>query len=85
MDILIMLLVGAFTGWIGSFVFPGNGLGIFGNIVAGLVGSVITYWAFGALGVSLGTGIIPAVLTGILGAIIFIAIVNLLYGARTPS
>ena len=83
MDILIMLLVGALAGWTGSKIFSGSGLGWFGNITTGLVGSVIGYWFFAFIGVSLGTGFLPSLLTGTLGAITFLSIVNLLIGTKS--
>lgn len=82
MEIIVMLLIGAIAGWLGSMIFTGGGLGLFGNIVVGIVGSVIGYWLLGELGVSFGTGVIAAILTGALGAIVILAIVNLLFNAR---
>lgn len=78
-----MLLIGALTGWIGSIVFSESGLGLFGNIVTGLVGSVIGYCFFEFIGVSLGTGLLPSVLTGTLGSIIALSCINLWIGARS--
>ena len=83
MEIILMLLIGAIAGWLGSMIFTGGGLGLLGNIVVGIVGSVIGYWLLGELGVSFGTGAIAAILTGALGAIVILAIVNLLFRART--
>lgn len=77
-----MLLIGAIAGWLGSVIFSGGGLGLLGNIVVGIVGSIIGYWLLGELGVSFGTGVIAAILTGALGAIVILAIVNLLFNAR---
>ena len=82
MEILLMLLIGAIAGWLGSVIFSGGGLGLLGNIVVGIVGSIIGYWLLGELGVSFGTGVIAAILTGALGAIVILAIVNLLFNAR---
>ena len=83
MEIVIMLLIGAIAGWLGSMIFQGGGLGLLGNIIVGIVGSVIGYWLLGELGVSFGTGIVAAILTGALGAIVILAIVNLLFSARS--
>jgi uncharacterized membrane protein YeaQ/YmgE (transglycosylase-associated protein family) len=82
MDILVILLVGALAGWLGSMIFTGGGLGLLGNIIVGILGSFVGYWLLGQLGVSFGTGIIAAILTGALGAIVILAIVNLLFGSR---
>ena len=85
MEIVIMLLIGAIAGWLGSMIFSGGGLGLLGNIIVGILGSVIGYWLLGEMGVSLGTGVIAAILTGAIGAIVILAIVNLLFSARAHT
>ncbi len=82
MDILLVLLIGAIAGWLGSMIFTGGGLGLLGNIVVGIIGSFVGYWLLGELGISFGTGIVAAILTGALGAIVVLAIVNLIFNAR---
>lgn len=82
MEILMILIIGAVAGWLGSMIFTGGGLGLLGNIVVGIIGSFVGYWLLGELGVSFGTGVIAAILTGALGAIVILAIVNLLFNAR---
>lgn len=82
MEILVILLIGAVAGWLGSMIFTGGGLGLLGNIIVGILGSFVGYWLLGRLGVSFGTGIVAAILTGALGAIVILAIVNLLFGSR---
>ena len=82
MEIVVILLIGAAAGWLGSMIFKGSGLGLIGNIVVGIIGSVLGYWVLGKFGVSLGEGWIGAILTGALGAIIILAILNLIFGRR---
>jgi uncharacterized membrane protein YeaQ/YmgE (transglycosylase-associated protein family) len=48
----------------------------------GIIGGFIGYWVLGQFGTSLGSGIIPQILTGALGAIILLAIVNLFTRGR---
>ena len=82
MELLATLLIGALAGWLGAVIFKGGGLGLLGNIVVGILGSFVGYWLLGKFGISLGTGWIGAVLTGALGAIVILAIVNLLFNRR---
>lgn len=82
MEILVTLLIGAIAGWLGSTIFKGSGLGLIGNIIVGIVGSIVGYWLLGKLGVSLGTGWIGAILTGAIGAIVILAILNLIFKKR---
>ncbi len=79
MDILIVLFIGAVAGWLGSQIFRGSSLGLPGNIVIGILGSFVGSWTLRKLGVSFGGGWVGAILTGALGAIIILAIINLIF------
>ena len=82
MEIIVILIIGAVAGWLGSTIYKGSGLGLIGNIVVGIVGSFVGYWALGKLGVNLGTGWIGAILTGAIGAIIILILINLIFPRR---
>ena len=82
MEILVTLIIGAAAGWLGSMIFSGSGLGLFANIVVGIIGSFVGYWLLAELGVSFGTGWIGAILTGALGALIILIVINLLFRRR---
>ncbi|MBN2770880.1 MAG: GlsB/YeaQ/YmgE family stress response membrane protein [Spirochaetes bacterium] len=82
MEIIVTLLIGAAAGWLGSMIYKGSGLGIIGNIVVGICGSFIGYWLLGKLGINLGTGWIGAILTGAIGAIIILILLNLIFKKR---
>jgi uncharacterized membrane protein YeaQ/YmgE (transglycosylase-associated protein family) len=45
----------------------------------GILGSFVGYWLLGKMGISLGHGWIGAILTGALGAIIILAVINVLF------
>jgi len=79
---IVILIIGAVAGWLGSTIYKGSGLGLIGNIVVGIVGSFVGYWALGKLGVNLGTGWIGAILTGAIGAIIILILLNLIFPRR---
>lgn len=82
MEIFVTLLIGALAGWLGSLIFKGSGLGLIGNIIIGILGSFVGYWLLGKFGISLGTGWVGAILTGALGAVVILAIINLLFRGR---
>lgn len=82
MEILVTILIGAAAGWLGSMIFKGSGLGLLGNIVVGIVGSFVGYWLLEKIGVNLGTGWVGAILTGALGALIILFVINLLFRRR---
>ena len=60
MEIIVILIIGGAAGWLGSMIYKGSGLGTLGNIVVGIIGSIVGYWLLGKLGVSLGAGWIGA-------------------------
>jgi uncharacterized membrane protein YeaQ/YmgE (transglycosylase-associated protein family) len=79
MEIIVILLIGAAAGWLGSLIVKGSGMGLLGNIIIGILGSFVGYWLLGKLGVHLGSGWIGAILTGAVGAIVILILVNLIF------
>ena len=53
--------------------------GFIGNVVVGIFGSFVGYWLLGKLGVNLGTGLVGALLTGAIGAIVILFLLNLIF------
>jgi len=51
---------------------------LIGNIIVGIIGGFIGYWGLGKLGISLGSGWLGYILTAALGAIVLLAILNLI-------
>lgn len=82
MEIIVTLIIGAAAGWLGSMIFKGSSLGLLGNIVVGIIGSFVGYWLLGEIGVNLGNGWVGAILTGALGALIILFVINLLFRRR---
>ena len=82
MEIVVILIIGAVAGWLGSTIYKGSGLGIIGNIIVGIAGSFVGYWLLGKLGVSLGGGWIGAILTGAIGAIVILFLLNIIFNKR---
>ena len=66
------VVVGLFAGWLAGFVMRGGGYGLIGDMVLGLVGSVVGGWVFRALGASAGGGLVLTVFVAFVGAVIVI-------------
>jgi uncharacterized membrane protein YeaQ/YmgE (transglycosylase-associated protein family) len=79
MEIIITLLIGAAAGWLGSLIVRGGGLGLLGNLIVGILGSFVGYWLLGKLDIHLGSGWVGAILTGAVGAIVILVLVNLIF------
>lgn len=76
--VIIILLIGAAAGWLGSFLFKGSGLGVVGNIIVGILGSIVGSWILDKLNVRIGGGIVlNAIITGAIGAFVILFILNL--------
>lgn len=81
--IVVIILIGAAAGWLGSFLFKGSGLGMIGNVVVGILGSFVGSWILRELKVSIGSSpIINAILTGAIGAFAILLVVSLFTGRK---
>ena len=86
MDWIIVLLAGAFIGWIASMIMGTNAsMGAIANIIVGLVGAVIGRFIAGLLHLGTpGTNFsLPGILFGVLGACILIGIVKAVTGSKS--
>ena len=75
-SIIIFLLIGAVAGWLAGLIV--KGFGLIGNIIIGIIGAFIAGYIFPALNVSLGTGIVAAILHATIGAVILLLVVRVI-------
>ena len=73
--LIVWLIIGAVAGWLAGNVMKGGGFGLIGNIVIGLIGSVIGGFLLGGLFASL--GIVGSIITAAIGAAIVLFVVGL--------
>lgn len=80
--VLITLAIGAIAGWLAGVLVVGSGFGLLGNILVGIAGAFIAALLFPrlGLGLTLGGGVVGAIVTSALGAVVLLLIVNLLRG-----
>jgi uncharacterized membrane protein YeaQ/YmgE (transglycosylase-associated protein family) len=78
-SLIITLLVGAVSGWLGGQIFQGGGLGLVGNIIVGILGSFVGSWLLRAIGfpLNLGSPLLSTILTSAIGAVVILFIVSL--------
>ena len=77
-SIIIWLIVGGICGWLASLIMRTDAQqGIIMNIVVGIVGAVIAGWLLGKGNINQGISI-ETFLWSLIGAIILLAIVNLI-------
>jgi uncharacterized membrane protein YeaQ/YmgE (transglycosylase-associated protein family) len=88
MNLIIWLIVGGVIGWVASLIMRTDGQqGIFLNIVVGIVGAALGGWVISPL-VGVGTineqtFSIGSLVVSLIGAIILLAIVNLVRRGST--
>ena len=84
MGILSWILLGGIAGWLASIVMKRNNqMGLIANIIAGIVGAVVGGWVFSLFGSTGVTGFnLPSLAVAFVGAVIVLAVVNLVLGKR---
>jgi len=83
MNIIIWLVVGGLIGWVASLIMRTDAQqGIILNVVVGVVGALLGGWflspLFGVATINQSNFSIPGLLVSLLGAVILLAIVNLI-------
>lgn len=74
------LITGLLAGWIAGELVFGDGFGLVGNLVLGVVGAFVGGFVLQLFGKkSDPDGFIPELLTSILGAVVTLGIVNLIF------
>jgi uncharacterized membrane protein YeaQ/YmgE (transglycosylase-associated protein family) len=82
-NLIVFLVVGGVIGWVASLIMRTDGAqGILLNVVVGIVGAMLAGWIVSPLvgvpSITAGTLSLGAMLVSLLGAVILLAIVNLI-------
>jgi len=73
LELFVMwVVVGLVAGWLARFVMMSGGYGLKGDLILGLVGSIVGSWFFSALGFWPGAGLVALVVVAFIGAAIAI-------------
>ena len=78
-SLIVTLIIGAIAGWLAGVIVEGAGFGLLINVLLGIAGAFIAAFLFPrlGLGLTLGGGVVGAIVTSALGAIVLLLIVNL--------
>ena len=78
--VLVTLAIGAIAGWLAGLLVEGAGFGLLWNILIGIAGAFMAALLFPrlGLGLTLGGGIVGAIVTSTIGAVVLLLIVNLI-------
>lgn len=75
--IVIMVLIGAASGWLAGLILKGGGMGFLVNAVVGIIGAFIGGYLFGMMGISMGGGLLGVIITSTVGAILLLFVIGL--------
>lgn len=73
------ILIGMVAGWLAGQVSRGQGFGVLGNIVVGIIGAVVGNFLFGLLGLQ-SYGTLGSIVTSTVGAVLFLWVVRMFTG-----
>jgi uncharacterized membrane protein YeaQ/YmgE (transglycosylase-associated protein family) len=76
--LLIWLLVGAAAGWLAGMIVSGGGFGLLGDIVVGILGAFAGGWLLPKLGIHLGVGLVSAIASAAIGAVVLLLLLRLI-------
>jgi uncharacterized membrane protein YeaQ/YmgE (transglycosylase-associated protein family) len=76
MNFLWFALIGLCAGWLAGQLVKGSGFGLVGDIVVGVIGSLLGGYLFSIFGIASGTGLLGSLVVATIGAVV------LLFGLR---
>ena len=76
-SLIVLLLIGAISGWLAGMIVKGYGFGLVGNIVVGIVGAFVGNWLFAQFGIFPGGGVIGAIVGATIGAVVLLFLIRL--------
>lgn len=84
MGILSWLVFGLIVGVVASWIMPGKGYGILGDIIVGIAGAFVGGWIYGFFGHVGVTGFnIPSMVSALIGAVVLLWVLRAVAGSRS--
>jgi uncharacterized membrane protein YeaQ/YmgE (transglycosylase-associated protein family) len=80
--LLWWIFVGLIAGWLAGKLARGRGFGCIGDVVLGLIGSVIGGWIFTKLGIFHANTFLFSIAAATVGAVILVSIAHLFFGGK---
>jgi uncharacterized membrane protein YeaQ/YmgE (transglycosylase-associated protein family) len=76
------ILLGLIAGWLAGKIARGRGFGCIGDILLGLIGSVIGGWIFTKLGIVHANTFLYSLAAATVGAVVLVSIAHLFFGRK---
>jgi uncharacterized membrane protein YeaQ/YmgE (transglycosylase-associated protein family) len=81
MGFIWFLVIGAVAGWLAGQFMRGNGFGLLGDIIVGVIGAFIGGYLWPS-GLAIGGGLVGRLIVAFIGAVLLLFIVRLFSGRR---
>jgi uncharacterized membrane protein YeaQ/YmgE (transglycosylase-associated protein family) len=78
MEIIYFLLIGAVAGWLAGQLMKGRGFGLAGNMVVGVIGSILGGTLFRSFGLMPDGSLISVLITALVGALVLLVLVGVI-------
>ena len=75
---IIWLAVGAISGWLAGLIAMGSGFGLIGDIVIGILGSMVAGYLFPKFGITMGGGLLSYIFSAAIGGVILLLVISLI-------
>ena len=75
------IILGLIAGWLAGKLVRGEGFGCIGDVILGLIGSVIGGWLFTKLGIVHTNTFLFSLAAATVGAVVLVAIAHLFFGS----
>ena len=83
--LLAWLVIGGLAGWLAGRILH-SGLGLFGDITVGIVGTLISGWLFNQVGLPGASGFnLWTLLVSAIGAVVLLYLAGLVWGRRSRA
>ena len=83
MNLVYWIVVGLIAGWLAGKLARGRGFGCLGDVLLGLIGSVVGGWIFTKLGIVHENTFLFSLAAATVGAVVLVSIVHLFFGGRS--
>ena len=83
MTIIAWIVLGLIAGWLAGVFMRGNGFGLVGDVIVGVIGAFIGAYVFRATGAELGVGPAGSLVVAFAGAILLLFVIRLFLGRRS--
>ncbi len=72
-----IVLIGVIAGWLAGHVVSGGGFGVVGDFAVGILGAFFGSWLLPQLGITIGAGMVGAIVSAMIGAIVLLLLLKL--------